>query len=240
MGSGVSYTNEERDGEEVLSGVQEAATDSPSSLHPSVSKRRQQIKCRRVSSVGCRSTQDTSSEGESFSMGAARRRVPPPHRQEMPWHGACSYRPALPMGAKRTPRKLKDHRKDHEKNIKGNTRPIFLLPRIWGSMATYRCISNTGKKGWGDTDSFQPLHSVSQGTPCSSRGRDSRSPGKGLFVGTHDPNYKSHTFSYIKRTVCRESSGLGQLRARGTHCSSVLLLFLNFTTMTVMLSGQPL
>lgn len=149
MGSGVSYTNEERDGEEVLSGVQEAATDSPSSLHPSVSKRRQQIKCRRVSSVGCRSTQDTSSEGESFSMGAARRRVPPPHRQEMPWHGACSYRPALPMGAKRTPRKLKDHRKDHEKNIKGNTRPIFLLPRIWGSMATYRCISNTGKKGWG-------------------------------------------------------------------------------------------
>lgn len=160
MGSGVSYTNEERDGEEVLSGVQEAATDSPSSLHPSVSKSRQQIKCRRVSSVGCRSTEDTSSEGESFSMGAARWRVPPPHRQEMPWHGACSYRPALPMGAKRTPRKLKDHRKDHEKNIKWNTQPIFLLSRNWGSMATYRCISNTGKKGWGDTDSFQPTVSA--------------------------------------------------------------------------------
>lgn len=47
------------------------------------------------------------------------------------------------------PRVPKNHGKDHEKHIKGNTRPIFLLPRIWGSMATYRCISNTGKKGWG-------------------------------------------------------------------------------------------
>lgn len=44
--SGVSYTNEGRGGEGVLSGVQEAATDSPSSLRPSVSKSRQQIiKC---------------------------------------------------------------------------------------------------------------------------------------------------------------------------------------------------
>lgn len=43
--SGVSYTNEGRGGEWVLSGVQEAATDSPSSLCPSLSKSRQQIKC---------------------------------------------------------------------------------------------------------------------------------------------------------------------------------------------------
>lgn len=148
MGSGVPYTNEGKDGEGVLSGVQEAATDSPSTLHPCLQEQATN-KVLRVSSVGCRSTEDASSEGESFSKGAARQRVLPPHCQEMPWHGACSYRPALPTGAERTPRKLKDHGKDHEKHIKGNTQPIFLLPRIWGSMATYRCISNTGKKGWG-------------------------------------------------------------------------------------------
>lgn len=174
-------------------------------------------------------------------MGAARWRVPPPHRQEMPWHGACSYRPALPTGAERTPRKLKDHRKDHEKNIKGNTRPIFLLPRIWGSMATYRCISNTGKKGWGDTDCFHPstvsarellAHHV-----VGIQGRQ----GRGSLLGHTILIINPTPFPILReQTVCRESSGLGQLRARGTHCSSVLLLFLNFTTMTVMLSGQPL
>lgn len=107
--SGVSYTNEGRGGEGVLSGVQEAP-----SLHPSVSKSRQQIKCCESPPQAARGPK-TSSEGESFSKGAARRRVPPPHRQEMPWHGSCSYRSALPTGAERTPRKLKDHGKDHEK-----------------------------------------------------------------------------------------------------------------------------
>lgn len=120
--SGVSYTNEGRGAGSchrlpILSAslsLQEQATNN---------------KVLRVSSTGCWSTEITSSEGESVS---ARRRVPPPHRQEMPWHGACSYRPALPMGAERTPRKLKDHGKDHEKHIKGNTWPIFLLPHILG------------------------------------------------------------------------------------------------------------
>lgn len=65
-------------------------------------------------------------------------------------------------------------------------------------MAICRCISNTGKKGWGDTDSFQPIHSVSQETPCSPPGRDSRSPGKGLFVGTQDPNYISTPFPILR------------------------------------------
>lgn len=65
--SGVSYTNEGRGREGVLSGVQEAATDSPSPLYPSVSKSRQQIiKCCGSPPQAARVLKSQAQKGKAF------------------------------------------------------------------------------------------------------------------------------------------------------------------------------
>lgn len=134
------------------------------------------------------------------------------HHQVMHCHVACSYRPALPTGAERTPRKLPEGpQKRSWKNIKENTWPIFLLSPMWNQwlpMDTFQTLI----EGLGTTDSFPPLNSVSRGTLCSPPDRDSRSPGKGFCVGTHDPNYNSHTFYYIWENGMSRVLCLGQRR----------------------------
>lgn len=115
-----------------------------------------------VSFAGCWGTEGARSE-------AARPRAPPAHQQMM--LACCLQLQACPApGFSRGHHRgcLKDHERDHEKNTKENTWPVFLLPHMWGSIATYGCISNTDQ-GLGEHKLLPAPQQCQPGEPSAHR-----------------------------------------------------------------------